>query len=50
MVPFNHGKEVKPMGNKKKKPSSKLTTLKTIIDILAGIAAIVKVIYEILKG
>ncbi len=38
------------MGNKKKKPSNKLEKLKTIIEILAGITAIVKAIYEMLKG
>lgn len=38
------------MGNKKKKPSNKLDKLKTIIEILAGITAIVKAIYEMLKG
>ena len=37
-------------GPKKKKPSSKLGTTKTVVDILAGIATIVKVIYEMLKG
>ena len=40
--------EVKPMG--KKKPSSKLETGKTIIEILAGIAALAKTVQEILKG
>lgn len=38
------------MGYKKKKPSNKLEKLKTIIEILAGITAIVKAIYEMLKG
>lgn len=38
------------MGNKKKKPSNKLEKLKTIIEILAGITAIVKAIYEMFKG
>lgn len=38
------------MGSKKKKPSNKLEKLKTIIEILAGITAIVKAIYEMLKG
>lgn len=38
------------MGSKKKKPSSKLETLKTIVEILAGITAIVKAIYEMLRG
>ena len=38
------------MGKKKKKPSSKLETVKTIVEILAGITAIVKAVYEILKG
>lgn len=35
---------------KKKKPSSKLDTIGTIVGILAGIANIVLVIYTILKG
>lgn len=39
------------MGNpKKKKPKSKIEITKTIIEILAGIANIVLVIYTILKG
>ena len=38
------------MGNAKKKPSSKLDTAKTIVEILAGITAIVKAIYDMLKG
>lgn len=38
------------MSKKKKQPPSKLETLKTIVEILAGIAAIAKVIFEILKG
>ena len=39
------------MGNpKKKKPKSKTEITKTIIEILAGIANIVLVIYTILKG
>lgn len=38
------------MGKKKKKPSNKLEKLKTIIEILAGITAIVKAIYDMLKG
>ena len=38
------------MGKKKKKPSSKLETTKTIVEILAGIAAIVKVVFDMLKG
>lgn len=39
------------MGNpKKKKPKSKLDVAKTIVEILAGIANIVLVIYTILKG
>ncbi len=36
--------------SKKKKPVSKLEATKTIIEILAGIANIVLVIYTILKG
>lgn len=35
---------------KKRKPESKLEIAKTIIEILAGIANIVLVIYTILKG
>lgn len=38
------------MGDKKKKPSSNLEKAKTIIEILAGITAIVKAVYEMLKG
>ena len=38
------------MGKKKKKPSSKLDKVKTIIEILAGITAIVKTVVELLKG
>lgn len=38
------------MGKKKKKPSNKLDTVKTIVEILAGITAIVKTICELLKG
>ena len=38
------------MGKKKKKPSSKLNTVKTIVEILAGITAIVKTVSEFLKG
>lgn len=38
------------MAKKKKKPSNKLETLKTIVEILAGITAIVKAIYEMFKG
>ena len=32
------------------KPSSKLETAKTVVEILAGITAIIKAIYEMLKG
>ncbi len=35
---------------KKKKPSKKLECIKTIIEILAGLANIALVIYTILKG
>ena len=35
---------------KQKKPSKKVDNLKTIVEILAGIANIVLVIYTILKG
>lgn len=38
------------MGKKKKQPSSKLETAKTIVEILAGITAIVKTICELLEG
>lgn len=38
------------MGKKKKKPSNKLETVKTIVEILAGITAIAKAVYEMLKG
>ena len=38
------------MGKKKKKPSNKLETVKTIVEILAGIAAITKTVQELLKG
>ena len=35
---------------KRKKPKSKVESAKTIVEILAGIANIVLVIYTILKG
>ena len=35
---------------KKNKPPSKLDILKTVVEILAGIANIVLVVYTILKG
>lgn len=38
------------MGKKKKKPSSKLETTKTVVEILAGIVTIVKLVYDMLKG
>ena len=38
------------MGKPKKKPSNKLETIKTIVEILAGITAIAKVVYEMFKG
>lgn len=38
------------MSRQKKKPSNKLETLKTIVEILAGITAIVKAIFEMFKG
>ena len=38
------------MGHKKKKPKRKVESLKTIVEILAGIANIVLAIYTILKG
>lgn len=38
------------MGKKKKKPLSKLETIKTVVEILAGIANIVLVVHTLLKG
>lgn len=38
------------MPKQKKKPSNKLETVKTIVNILAGIASIVKIISDLLKG
>ena len=38
------------MGKKKKKPSNRLETVKTIVEILAGITAIAKAVYEMFKG
>lgn len=38
------------MGRKKKKPQKKVETLKIAVEILAGIANIILVIYTILKG
>ncbi len=38
------------MGKKKKKPSSKLSTIREIVNILAGIATIIKMIHDMLKG
>lgn len=38
------------MGKKKKKPSSKLEIIQRIVNILAGITTIVKMIYDMLKG
>ena len=38
------------MGKKKKKPSSKLDTIQKIVNILAGITTIIKMIFDILKG
>lgn len=35
---------------KKKKPQSKLEVVKTIVEILAGIANVVFIIHSILKG
>lgn len=35
---------------KKKKPSSTLDIIKTVVEILAGIANIVLAVYTILKG
>lgn len=36
--------------SKKKKPQSKCETVKDVVEILAGIANIILVIYTILKG
>lgn len=38
------------MGKKKKKPSSKLDIIQKIVSILAGTTAIIKAIYDMLKG
>lgn len=39
------------MGNhKKQKPMSTMEIIKTVVEILAGIANIVLVIYQMLKG
>lgn len=38
------------MGKKKKKPSSKLDTIQKIVNILAGITTIIKMIFDMLKG
>ena len=38
------------MGKKKKKPLSKLETIKTVVEILAGIANIILVVHTLLKG
>ena len=38
------------MGKQNKTPLKKLETIKTVVDILAGIAAIVKIVLDILKG
>lgn len=38
------------MGKPKKKAPGKLETVKTIVEILAGIATIIEVVYEMLKG
>ncbi len=45
-MPLNVGS----MENKKKKPSNKLETVKTIVEILAEISTIVYTISELLKG
>lgn len=37
------------MSKQKKKPS-KLETIKTVVEILAGIATIVKMLIEMIKG
>lgn len=38
------------MRQKKKKPSNKLEAAKTIVEILAGIASIVKTVFDLFKG
>ena len=38
------------MGKKKNKPSSKLDTIQKIVNILAGITTIVKMVHDMLKG
>lgn len=38
------------MSRQKKKPLSKLETVKTIVQILAGITTVVKTVYEMFKG
>lgn len=38
------------MRRKKKKPKSKLDTMNTAVQILAGIANIAFIIYQVLKG
>ena len=38
------------MGKKMNKPSSKLDTIQKIVNILAGITTIVKMVHDMLKG
>lgn len=38
------------MGKKKKKPSSKIDVTLKIVNILAGITTIIKMIHDMLKG
>ena len=44
------GKEVKSPVGKKKKPSKNVEDIKTIVEILAGLANVALVIYTISKG
>lgn len=38
------------MGKQKKKPPNRLETLKTIVEILAGIVTIVKAVSDLFRG
>ena len=38
------------MGKPKRKAQGKLETVKTLVEIFAGLASIVLAVYEILKG
>jgi len=50
MLLYSYRKEVNRWVSKKKKPGSRLDAIKTIVQILAGIANIILVIRELLKG